>query len=108
VIRALRLLRPAWWMLVVALATAWVWQRYAVVRLGEEIEQAQSRITELTRVRDRLLAENATLSARSRIAAIAAARGLQPIRPSQRRLLVMTDTARAVSPNSATVAALEP
>ena len=94
-------------MLVVALATAWVWQRYAVVRLGEEVEQAQSRITQLTRARDRLLAENATLAAQTRIAAIAAARGLRPIRPDQRRLLVMTDSTTASTPGAATVATLK-
>jgi len=92
-IRALRLLRPAWWMLAVAIATAWVWQRYAVVRLGEEVERAQGRITATVRLRDRLLAENAALARRERIEAIAVDRlGLQPTTRRQSRYLVVNDT----------------
>ena len=92
-IRALRLLRPTWWILAVAIATAWVWQRYAVVRLGEEVERAQGRIVAMTRLRDHLLAENAALVRRERIESIAIDQlGMQPTTRRQRRVLVVVDT----------------
>lgn len=95
-IRALRLLRPAWWIVAVVVATAWVWQRYAVVRLGEEVERAQGRITAMVRLRDRLLAENAALARRERIEAIAIDQlGLQPTTRKQRRYLIVNDTVGA-------------
>ena len=94
-IRTLRLPRPAWWMVAVALATAWVWQRYAVVRLGEDVEQAQRRIVALNRVRSELLADNSALASQERIRVIAANRlGLRPTMPTQRRVLLV-DAARA-------------
>ena len=76
-----------------ALATAWVWQRYAVVRLGEDVEQAQRRIVALTRSRSELLADNTALASQERIQVIAANRlGLRPTTRTQRRVLVVDDT----------------
>ncbi|MEW5700787.1 MAG: cell division protein FtsL [Candidatus Zixiibacteriota bacterium] len=92
-IRALRLLRPSWWILAVAIATAWVWQRYAVVRLGEEVERAQGRIVALTRLRDHLLVENTALARRERIESIAVQQlGMRPTTRQQRHRLAVSDT----------------
>ena len=70
------------------LATVWVWQRYAVVQCGDRIAQSREQIGDLIETRDALLAETTTLSARTRIEAIAVARlGLWPVTDKQRRRL---------------------
>ncbi len=83
-----RKVRPAWWVLILCVATAGVWQRYEVMRIAREIELTQSRITDLKRHRDRLLADCAMLSARERIEAIAKKDlGMVPTTRSQKRTL---------------------
>lgn len=76
---------PRWWLMTFLIATLWVWQRYAVVRVGHRIERVQTRIAEMERVRDALLAEDAALSSRARIGEIAISRlGLTPTADNQR------------------------
>jgi len=83
-----RSLRPVWWVTLIVLATVAVWQRYAVVKLGDEVEDLQQEIVELERVRDQLLAETALLSSRARIETIAVRHlGMTPTHSSQLRQL---------------------
>ncbi|MBI3871610.1 MAG: cell division protein FtsL [candidate division Zixibacteria bacterium] len=99
-----RLVRPAWCVLAVALATAWVWQRYAVVRVARDVELAQGRVAQLVRLRDQLLVEAASLSARERIERIATTQlGLQPTPRSRRRVLTMPGPSRS-APDRGTLA----
>jgi cell division protein FtsL len=73
-----------WWLIAFAIATLWVWQRYAVVQAGHRIAERRVHIEELTEIRDELLAETTTLSSRPRIEAIATSRlGLRPTREDQ-------------------------
>lgn len=82
---ALDVFGPRWWLTAFLIATLWVWQRYAVVRAGHEIERLQTHIAEVERVRDALLAENAALESRGRIEQIATEHlGLVPTAESQR------------------------
>jgi cell division protein FtsL len=86
--RGLRVVRPVWWVVALLLATLAVWERYAVVRLGADVEKLQGEIAELSRARDRLLVETANLSSRDRIEAIATGRlGLRPTTSDQIRTL---------------------
>lgn len=71
VISLARKVRPAWWVLILCVATAGVWQRYQVMRIARAIEQTQVRITDLKRQRDRLLADCSRLASRERIEFIA-------------------------------------
>ena len=82
------------WAALFVLATAWVWQRYAVVQTGKSVNQLRERIVDLTEVRDALLVETTTLSSRARIEAIATAHlGLQPTTDEQwKRIPAATDT----------------
>lgn len=84
----------ALWAGLFVLATVWVWQRYAVVTSGNNVNQLRERIGELTEVRDALLVETTTLSSRARIEAIATAHlGLQPTTDEQwKRLPEAMDT----------------
>lgn len=83
-----RKVRPAWWVLILCVATAGVWQRFEVMRMAREVEQAQVRITDLKRQRDRLLADCSMLSSRERIEAIAKnALGMTPTTRAQKRIL---------------------
>lgn len=101
--RILRVARPIWWVAALLLATLVVWERYAVVRLGADVEKLQGEIAELSRARDRLLVETANLSSRGRIEAIAADHlGLRPTTSDQIRTLPSggqgsTGTSRGVS-----------
>jgi len=97
VIRALwhkaRMVGPMWWVVAFILATAGVWQRFEVMRMARRIDETQRRITELGRVRDRLLAETSTLESRERIEAIAVNDlGLRPTTVAQRRTLEVDTT----------------
>ena len=68
-----------WWVIAFVIATLWVWQRYAVVQAGHRIAEQRAVLAELVEIRDALLAENTTLSARNRIESIAVSRlGLGP------------------------------
>ena len=88
-----RKVRPAWWVLILCVATAGVWQRFQVMRMARQIEQTQVHITDLKRQRDRLLADCSILSARERIEAIAVGQlGMTPPTRTQKRVL-MIDTA---------------
>ena len=76
---------PVWWIAAVFVATVWVSQRYEVVRIGHRIEQLQAHLDELVKARDALLADNASLSSRARIEAIAINDlGMAPTREAQR------------------------
>jgi cell division protein FtsL len=94
-----RMMGTMWWVVAFVLATAGVWQRFEVMRMARHIEETQRRITELGRVRDRLLAETSRLESRERIEAIAVNDlGLRPTTIAQRRtLLVDTTTSRTVA-----------
>lgn len=85
-----RKVRPAWWVLILSVATAGVWQRFAVMRAAREVEQVQVRITDLKRQRDRLLADCSMLASRERIESIARNHlGLTPTTRPQRRVLLV-------------------
>ncbi|HEX9751651.1 MAG TPA: cell division protein FtsL [candidate division Zixibacteria bacterium] len=93
-----------WWLLAFGLATMAVWQRYAVVKLGEDVDHRQREITELTRVRDDLLAETAVLSSRERIEAIAVNRlGMKPTTAKQRREIPIDAVNPPASPNDVSI-----
>ena len=80
--------KSIWWVVALLLATFSVWQHFAAVELGAEVEELQEEITQLTRVRDQLLAETAILSSRERIEKIAIEKlGLRPTERHQRRTL---------------------
>jgi cell division protein FtsL len=85
-----RKVRPAWWVLILCVATAGVWQRFAVMRTAREVEQTQVRITDLKRQRDRLLADCSMLSSRERIESIAKNHlGMIPTTRAQKRVLLV-------------------
>lgn len=82
---ALDVFGPRWWLTAILIATLWVWQRYAVVRVGHRIERVQTNLAELERSRDALLAEDAALSSRARIEGIAINHlGMTPTAENQR------------------------
>ena len=82
---AIEVFGPRWWLTAFLIATLWVWQRYAVVRVGHRIERVQTHIAGMERVRDALLAENSGLSSRARIEEIAINHlGLTPTADYQR------------------------
>lgn len=81
---ALRMVTRRWWLVAFLIATLWVWQRYAVVQAGHRIAEHRATLAHLIEVRDALLAENTTLTARGRIESITAVRlGLKPTRDNQ-------------------------
>ncbi len=85
-----RKVRPAWWVLILCVATAGVWQRFQVMRMARQVEQAQVRITDLKRHRDRLLADCSMLSSRERIESIAKNHlGMTPTTRAQKRVLLL-------------------
>lgn len=85
-----RKVRPAWWVLILCVATAGVWQRFEVMRLAREVDQNQGRITDLKRQRDRLLADCSMLSSRERIEFIAKNHlGMIPTTRAQKRVLLV-------------------
>lgn len=95
VITLARKVRPAWWILILCVATAGVWQRFQVMRMAREVEQTQVRLADLKRHRERLLADCSRLAARERIEPIAVNQlGLKPTTRSQKRVLPI-DTASA-------------
>jgi len=96
-----RKVRPAWWVLILCVATAGVWQRFEVMSIAREIEQTQVRITDLKRMRDRLLADCSMLSSRERIESFAKNElGMIPTTRSHKRILY-------VDPASETMATRE-
>ena len=97
VLGVVRRIRPAWWVLALAIATAGVWQRYRFIETARTIEQTQRRIAELTRMRDQLLADNSRLSSRERIEKFAVNDlGMIPTRRAQKRTLVIDTTTVAL------------
>ena len=94
-----RKVRPAWWVLILCVATAGVWQRFEVMRMARGVEQIQVSITDLKRKRDRLLADCSMLSSRERIESIAKKHlGMMPTTRAQKRVLIVD----AASPSYAT------
>lgn len=101
IISLARKVRPAWWVLILCVATAGVWQRFQFLRMAREIEQTQVRIADLKRQRDRLLADCSMLSARERIEAIAVGQlGMTPTTRAQKRTLVIETAAPALAVES--------
>jgi cell division protein FtsL len=93
-----RKVRPAWWVLILCVATAGVWQRFQVMRMAREVEQTQVRITDLKRQRDRLLADCSILSSRERIESIAVGQlGMEPTTRAQKRVLVIDTPSAALA-----------
>ena len=85
-----RKVRPAWWVLILCVATAGVWQRFEVMRMARGVEQVQVSITDLKRKRDRLLADCSMLSSRERIESIAKNQfGMTPTTRAQKRVLIV-------------------
>jgi cell division protein FtsL len=93
-----RKVRPAWWVLILCVATAGVWQRFEVMSIAREIEQTQVRITDLKRMRDRLLADCSMLSSRERIESFARNElGMIPTTRSQKRVLYVDTAGEAIA-----------
>lgn len=85
-----RKVRPAWWVLILCVATAGVWQRFEVMRMAREVERTQVRIVDMKRQRDRLLADCSALASRERIESIARNHlGMIPTTRTQKRTLLV-------------------
>jgi cell division protein FtsL len=82
-----------------------LWQRFAVMRVGTEIERMQHQFTEERAINRQLLAEVETLSNPRRIAKLAAGKPLFMVAPDQASTLILERATVAPPPSSSVVAA---
>lgn len=82
-----------------------LWQRFAVMRTGTEIEQMQHAMQEEREVNRQLRLEVETLSAPRRIAKLAAERPLQMSMPNQASTLILERATMTPPPSTSVVAA---
>jgi cell division protein FtsL len=82
-----------------------LWQRFAVMRTGTEIEQMQHAMQEEREVNRQLRLEVETLSAPRRIAKLAAERPLQMSMPNQQSTLILERATMTPPPSTSVVAA---
>jgi cell division protein FtsL len=82
-----------------------LWQRFAVMRTGTEIEQMQRSMQEEREVNRQLRLEVETLSAPRRIAKLAGERPLQMTMPNQASTLILERATITPPPSTSVVAA---
>jgi cell division protein FtsL len=82
-----------------------LWQRFAVMRVGTEIERMQHQLTEERAINRQLLAEVETLSNPRRIAKLAGGKPLFMVAPDQASTLILERATVAPPPSSSVVAA---
>lgn len=82
-----------------------LWQRFAVMRVGTEIERMQHQVTEERAINRQLLAEVETLSNPRRIAKLAGGKPLFMVAPDQSSTLILERATVAPPPSSSVVAA---